>query len=637
MDIELPDGRIVTGVPEGTTKKQIAERFNLPYEDTSQKNSFADTATNIVGTLGTSAAKVAGGVLGLPGSIGDMLGHKNGIDPFSLMSNLPNVQEMQTKLLEGTGTPRVEPESRLGKLAAAAGEGALSGALMPLGALSQLASAGIGAASGVGSEGAGQLTQGSVFEPYARFAGALAGPAMLSGASSLAKGAADLYKGATGILPVDNQLKDIISSTLKKENITPNQALMQHLSNDRSLADISTQLASEAALSSRQTPIAASTARSLSEGNVSKSLDRIRGAIKDFVSSADDNIVSAKDNVLANMKERALPHADAFNAIRGKGITEVAPKRVISDLSSRFPDVMNKILKDSNSLGEPIENINKVTLGNVDNVIKGIDRVLYGSDDFAKGFQSQFGGGPNELGRELSTIRSKLSEYMKNRSPDYKAMKDIYSGDLAITKAMDEGASFLKGDIDQLSKKFSEYTSSEKEGLLAGMARGLRDRIPNLGRENDTTLKQIEKLRPFIGSGNYDRFRAVINNEQKIQQTQRAFRRIFPDARGVESGAGGEVVSNLTNAAISPKTAAPSFIVKNFDRFVRGRGEEYYKNLHEKLTNAILNTNKGDTAAILKSIINDQSKALEASKKIAPSLGIKIAIGSQQALKDGDK
>ena len=215
MDIRLPDGRIVKNVPEGTTKQQIAQKFGLPYSDQSeqkqpaqQEPSFREKAANIVGTLGTSAAKVAGGVLGIPGEIGQLLGHKNGIDPFSLMANLPNVQEMQTKLLEGTGTARVEPESSIGKMIAATGEGALSGALLPVGKITQLASAGMGATSGLGAEAAGQMTEGSAVEPYARLAGALVGgsvgnklvskkPEQISmTAQELREKAGDLYKQA---------------------------------------------------------------------------------------------------------------------------------------------------------------------------------------------------------------------------------------------------------------------------------------------------------------------------------------------------------------------------------------------------------------------------------------------------------
>jgi len=218
MDVRLPDGRIVKNVPEGTTKQQIAEKFGLPYSDQSeqkqpaqQEPSFREKAANIVGTLGTSAAKVAGGVLGIPGEIGQLIGRENynGVPTaFDLMANLPNVQEMQTKLLEGTGTARVEPKSAIGKMIAATGEGALSGALLPVGKITQLASAGMGATSGLGAEAAGQMTEGSAVEPYARLAGALVGgsvgnklvskkPEQISmTAQELREKASDLYKQA---------------------------------------------------------------------------------------------------------------------------------------------------------------------------------------------------------------------------------------------------------------------------------------------------------------------------------------------------------------------------------------------------------------------------------------------------------
>jgi hypothetical protein len=68
-----------------------------------------------------------------------------------------------------------EPQSRAGKVISEAANFATQGAALPFG-MARGAASGVGALAGVGSEVAGQATEGTAAEPYARLAGAIAAP-----------------------------------------------------------------------------------------------------------------------------------------------------------------------------------------------------------------------------------------------------------------------------------------------------------------------------------------------------------------------------------------------------------------------------------------------------------------------------
>jgi hypothetical protein len=155
---------------------------------------------SVAGDVAKSAGVGIGkGALNILGSIGDysdlgakgleaadrFISNKLGMEPYkppmdrsqSVLNNIPTSASLQ-KNVEGVTGEFYKPQTTAGKYAETIGEFLPSAAVGPGSAVGRVAAA---MAAGAGSEGAGQLTQGTAAEPYARVAGALAGgfaPAM---------------------------------------------------------------------------------------------------------------------------------------------------------------------------------------------------------------------------------------------------------------------------------------------------------------------------------------------------------------------------------------------------------------------------------------------------------------------------
>jgi len=150
---------------------------------------FREYATEGLRAIGTGATKAATSTLGLPAdllrigqagldysqSIGQ--GRPYGEVAIENRAQAPGV----ANAMRAAGSENLQslvpispPETRAGKLVAEGINFAGQSAALPFGAARRVA-AGIGAAAGLASEGAGQITAGTAAEPYARLGGALAG------------------------------------------------------------------------------------------------------------------------------------------------------------------------------------------------------------------------------------------------------------------------------------------------------------------------------------------------------------------------------------------------------------------------------------------------------------------------------
>jgi hypothetical protein len=142
------------------------------------------TVEDVAKSGGIGLAKGAIGLAGAPGDISNLLAKgsqhatnfiadKLGIDPGPQAGGpvLPTSGGIQKAVESQTGE-FYEPKTRTGKFVERAAEFLPASALGPGGMAAKL---GTGASAGLASEAAGQLTEGTKAEPYARVAGALAG------------------------------------------------------------------------------------------------------------------------------------------------------------------------------------------------------------------------------------------------------------------------------------------------------------------------------------------------------------------------------------------------------------------------------------------------------------------------------
>jgi hypothetical protein len=218
IQIGAPDGSIVE-FPGGTSDDVIKSAMAKAYPPPPQASAVVPPqATSDRPSVAVDVAKSGGigvvkGGLGLLGSLGDLtdLGAKGiekasnfvsdrlGVDRYqrpaapSILQNIPTAGSLQ-KNVEGVTGEFYQPKTTAGEYAQTAGEflpGMIGG---PEGIASRLATR--VAAPAVASETAGQLTQGTAAEPYARIAAALMAPAATSAA---ARGVASLRSPIAGM------------------------------------------------------------------------------------------------------------------------------------------------------------------------------------------------------------------------------------------------------------------------------------------------------------------------------------------------------------------------------------------------------------------------------------------------------
>lgn len=191
IEVELPDGTIAE-FPDGTSndviKGALQKRFATPAPEPTWGETALDAGASLVSGIGRGAA----GLVGLPGTLGDLA--QSGLSSALGLPQLPSSPFSSSGVQSGLstvtgGASEYEPKTRTGEYAGTVGEFLPGAALggVGIGNLSRF-----GALPGVASEAAGQFTEGSAIEPYARVAAALLAPA----APALASRAISPFSGA---------------------------------------------------------------------------------------------------------------------------------------------------------------------------------------------------------------------------------------------------------------------------------------------------------------------------------------------------------------------------------------------------------------------------------------------------------
>ena len=240
FNVELPDGRVLEGIPVGTTRAQIEAKIGKVSETVEPAKPIS-----IGAELGKVADKIGrGGAFTFPGMAGDAVvwsaqklregaataynrvGAKTGA--YTPDAKMPDPVRMwpSDALAEITGGPIGKPETGIGKTVAGVGE-TIVGTMMGAGPASKLKSlATLGAASGLGAE------TGAAFfgdSPGVRMAGGLAGglPVGIAQAykgNNTAKVAREVFAGIS-----DDELEAAIQTAAKSKtaglDLLPNQAL----------------------------------------------------------------------------------------------------------------------------------------------------------------------------------------------------------------------------------------------------------------------------------------------------------------------------------------------------------------------------------------------------------------------------
>lgn len=205
IDVRAPNGAIIR-FPDGTDQNTISSAMQsiVGGEQPKQQAEPVGTMEDVAKGAGSGLVEGAFGMGGMIGdtvdltrSVGGWLGNKarqlagkNPIegpapDPAGL-SSIPGTQD----LMASAGFQPYEPQTRAGKFARTAGSFVPAAATFSAaGGLKNAATGAVkyGLVPGLTSEAAGQATEGTALEPWARVGGALGGAALAGGASAAAR------------------------------------------------------------------------------------------------------------------------------------------------------------------------------------------------------------------------------------------------------------------------------------------------------------------------------------------------------------------------------------------------------------------------------------------------------------------
>jgi hypothetical protein len=304
FEITAPDGTQydVTG-PEGSTKEQALERVKAQHTTppTGDRSAVGDFFKSIPGGI-------AGGLTSAASAIGQAEAGQMG------MKGVPGAAESKQLLEQNVTGELPKPEGRAGRFGSAVGE-VLGNPASYIGPGSLALKAGGGALSALSSEAAGQLTEGSAAEPYARFAGGLAGGTG-AGVVAAERGAARL----AAELPTTEKIKAAAQAgyeALKKSDVRISEEGTQGL-----LAEIQSTLQAD----QFRDYLAPNTFRAVQELNVKGGatigdLDGVRRLLgrvpiaNETDRLAADRAIDAIDSYIANVPEHHVISGDpAYDA-----------------------------------------------------------------------------------------------------------------------------------------------------------------------------------------------------------------------------------------------------------------------------------------------------------------------------------
>lgn len=170
--------RDMTPEQQEATVNEIAASMETPVTPEEMGPSWGDTAMDVGASLASGVGRGVAGLVGLPGTLQDMansgLSWATGLPP--LPASPLSASTLQSGLSTVTGgASDYQPKTTAGEFAGTVGE-FLPGSVVPGGNVGNLLRFGV--VPGLASEGAGQLTEGTSIEPYARVAAALIAPAV---------------------------------------------------------------------------------------------------------------------------------------------------------------------------------------------------------------------------------------------------------------------------------------------------------------------------------------------------------------------------------------------------------------------------------------------------------------------------
>jgi len=519
MNVTMPDGTLVEGVPDDYSKDQVLAL----YEKNKAKpiSAVGDELTTGENLLGGARSFVEGQTLGF----GDEIGSGLAAIPASIISGEPygetydwmqkNYQKQQKEF------ERQNPKTALGLNIAGGLASFIPGAKKAMGTkFAQInplkATAALSGTTGL----IGGTGYAPTREEIPEYAGAgLVGGLALSplghyGGKLTGKGYGALKRAMTTETP-----RTTVSRTMghyaSMDELTPDDliAASKLMGKEATLADVGGQNLKSLAMTMAQ------------KGGKEKTkalesfAGRQKGATKRIMNSL-RGLSGGDEKFFQNQK-----------AIVDRRFKEASPLYEAAKKESLSTDDMVDFYNRSQSTVEGFEGIkgvlNKFTKGKGDHkTFKTSIKELHSlQKELRDEANAAFNKGRTERGNSLMKIQRDLIDTISEKNPNYAAGRKIWADESALNDAIKSGRNILKEDADFVSDNIASLSLSEQEAYINGAVKTIRDKLMG-GRESSNTATKLasqlvrERLRgAFPDDQSFNKFINQLDIEDKYAQT----------------------------------------------------------------------------------------------------------------------
>lgn len=469
-----------------TQQKKSVSFDDLIPQQPQEPSTMYDVGASLASGVGRGAA----GLIGLPGTIGNAI--NDGLSWATGMQPLPaspfSSEGAQSALSTATGgASDYQPKTTAGEYAGTVGE-FLPGAALGGANLANLVRFGV--VPGLASEGAGQLTEGSSIEPYARIAAALVAPAV----PALASRAVSPFSGA--ISPERQALVD----TLRAEGVNPTAG----------------QITGSRGLRFAESELGGGIARNMAD-------DQAKAFTEAAMSRGGQQGIASTDNMAA------------MNARLGQGFADISARNTLK-ADTQFGNQLGGVLRE------------------YDRVLPSAQREIVNnmSDDILSVVTQNGGSMPGEVYQATRSRLGRMAQSARNSDPEFSsALRGLRNTlDDAMTRSLnpDDAAEWTRlrsqyGNMKVLEKAATGAGENAAEGMISpaklrqAAQTGRQSQYVRGNGDLDALARAGQILSPLPDSGTASRL-AV----RGLMSTPAA-------AGAIAGGASGDVMTGLLGAA----------------------------------------------------------------------------------------
>lgn len=283
-----------------------------------------------------------------------------------------------------------------------------------------------------------------------------------------------------------------------------------------------------------QFPSAANATKEYFDDRVGGSGTRIKQKITNYVSPK-TNYMDELDNIVSSGRKAAAPfYQQAYTenpSIASPKIDRIlstpAGKNALSEASKDIQNEMSLAAKPDPELTQIAGEIAQregtdIPEGGVASGLK-LKTLDYVKRSFDRNYSMAKRAGDMGEMKRISDLKNGLVSEVDSldKSGAYAKARQVSGDYLSNSDALEAGRNFMKDDIEQIQRKFSDYGRTEKESYRAGVAKAIRDQIDNTPDGynvsklfNKTATR--DKLSTVLNPKDYDNLLGYVKQEDNI-------------------------------------------------------------------------------------------------------------------------